>query len=162
LKRLTCVVLALAAFGWLLFATLWYFRLPFYGFEVLYFPDNRAFSLVDGALVKEGDRVEKVNDQPLENPGDLAAILRDAAGSPVKLEVEREGKRLTLVQPPLPHPPRVWLRHAANDLAALVLLAVGLLVVLRPTGTPGRLFFLFCVAVALLIAGLPQALRERV
>jgi PDZ domain len=162
LKRLACVVLALAAFGWLLFATLWYFRLPFYGFEVLHFPENRALPLAEGALVRAGDRVKEVNDKPLENPGDLAAILRAAAGSPVKLEVERGGERLELVQRPLPHSPRVWLRHAANSLAGLVLLGVGLLVVLRPTGTPGRLFFLFCVAVALLLAGLPEGFGSEV
>jgi uncharacterized membrane protein YhaH (DUF805 family) len=101
----------------------------------------------------------------LTQPEDLNEILqnakgqvkaRPAPGSPLSIEVERGGKRLQLVQPPVPHSKRVLAGLGTSILTGLVLLAVGLTVRLRQSGKPGTLFFLFCVSVTLLMGGIPD------
>ncbi len=127
MKRFASILVALAALAWLLISGLGYFLVPFYGFRVDFSHGPRVAILAKGVVVRDGDRVLRLNGRSLKDPEELNRVLYEAApGSPLSIEVERAGRRLALVQPPVPHSARVVAAQATSILAGLVLLAVGL------------------------------------
>jgi hypothetical protein len=156
-RRLGSIAVGLGAIAWLFISGLGFRRVPFYGFRVDMGPEPRIQTLAPDLVVRDGDHVLRMDGRPLTHPEDLNEILQAAGpGAPLSLEVERDGRRLQLVQPVAPHSGRVLAGLITSIVAGLGLLAVGLLVRLRRDGKPAILFFLFCVSVALLMGGLPD------
>lgn len=56
------------------------------------------------AGLQDGDQIVAINSKPVQNWGDLVAIIHDHPGKPLALEVERQGRKLTYTVTPEPDP----------------------------------------------------------
>jgi GAF domain-containing protein len=157
LKRYADIPLAALVLAWVVYNGLTFFTAPYYGFS-LDFRTGQVLDAQAGSALQVGDRVISLNDRPIGRPGSLVEARRgQAAGTPLSVEFEREGKRLRASQQEIEPRAMVVATQLGGKALGILFLAVGLLVALRPTGKPGQLFFLFCAAMAYLLAGPPLA-----
>ena len=154
MKRLGSIAVALGSAAWLFISGLGFLQVPFYGFRVDMGREWRVQTLAPDLVVRDGDKILKINGRPLTHPEDLNEVLQ--TGAPLSVQVERAGRRLELVQPVVPHSGRILAGLVTSTVSGLGLLAVGLFVRLRRDGKAALLFFLFCVSVSLLMGGLPD------
>jgi hypothetical protein len=157
LKRYADILLAVLVLAWVIYTGLTFFTAPYYGFS-LDFRTGQVLDAQAGSVLQVGDRVISLNDHPVGRPGGFIEARRgQAAGTPLSVEFEREGKRLRASQPEIKPRAMVVATQLGGKALGVLFLAVGLMVSLRPTGKPGQLFFLFCAAMAYLLAGPPLA-----
>lgn len=157
LKRYADILLAALVLAWVVYTWLTFFTAPYYGFS-LDFRTGQVLDAQAGSALWVGDRVISLNDRPISWPGGFVEARRgQAAGRPLTVEFEREGKRLRASQQQIQPRAMVVATQLGGKALGILFLAVGLLVALRPTGKPGQLFFLFCAAMAYLLAGPPLA-----
>ena len=108
------------------------------------------------AGLRQGDLLLAIDGIPTPRAGDYDAIAAGfARGRPVVYEVRRGSESMALTIVPGARFP--WWESAVNGLAALAYLGLALLALFQAKGdVPGRLLFLFSLAVALELA-LPQS-----
>jgi hypothetical protein len=158
LKRYADILLAVLVLAWVVAGTATFFASPYYGFGTD-FRTREARDADEGSLVRPGDRLIRANGIPLQGLAEFREALRARpAGAPLELEMERGGRRIEAVQPKMTRPTEVLVKQLGSTFVALLFLAVGLLVALRPTGKPGQLFYGFCLTIAYQLAWLaPEA-----
>ncbi len=60
-----------------------------------------AGGAADLAGLREGDRVLRIDDKPISNWAQLAAVIRDAPGRPLEIDVDRSGSPVSLTITPV-------------------------------------------------------------
>lgn len=150
MRRYADLALALLALAWVLLHVVRWVSQPYVPFVVDV--GGRVAETRTGSVVGTGDRLLLLNGRRLEGAGDFGAAVREAGrGVPLRLVFERDGERREAVQPRAVRPANVFITRLAGSLLAVIFLGIGVLVRLRPTGWPGRLFFSFCVATAVVL-----------
>jgi GAF domain-containing protein len=150
MRRYANILLALLALACTLYYGVRLFTLPYYGISV----DARGIvrDAREGSVVSVGDRLISINGRALRSAGGLQAAERELErGEPVLLQVQRGALTFQAVQRPLRLGSHIVAAQVAASVLALLFIAIGVLVALRPTGKPGQLFFLFSIAIAVLL-----------